>query len=110
MKDEYEDLSNLARVVHEWKNDRDEFVRIMAKFEESQDHVVNGQNRIFGLLGTIDSKLGDHGERIVRASDMATIANEKIDKHKEDHWKSAALNVSIVGMMLAAWKWLTGKQ
>ncbi len=109
MSDDLNSLGRIMEQVTKWEKERDEIKRVLVQTVESNKHMDEKQDRIFVILGHIDTKINAHSERLTRVEDRAAAATEKIDKHEEGHWKQAALNVSIVGLGVAIWKWITGK-
>lgn len=109
MSDDLHDMGRIMEQVTKWESERDEIKRVLVENVEGHKHIEHGQARIFEALGKIDAKLNTHSERITRVEDRTGTAIEKIDRHEEGHWKQAALNVSIVGLAIALWKWINGK-
>lgn len=108
MSDDLGRLGGIMEQVVKWEKERDDVKKILIENVESNKHLCEGQKRIFEVLGHIDLKINAHSERLTRVEDRASVAVEKIDKHEEGHWKQAALNVSILGLAMAIWKWVTG--
>lgn len=100
------DIRTLANLAVDWKRERIQSEQLILSINNAIDHLSKGQDRIFRVLESMETKIGGHGERLTRTEERTNDATQKISMHIDEHWKQSALNISLVGMIMAIWKLL----